>query len=60
MRDNITEIQDELIRLGVPELLAPLLISELIAIGARAAVYRRETADAVADLAVEREHRKGR
>lgn len=60
MRDNITEIIELLIIRGVSETEAPLIAAELIAIGARAAVYRRETADAVADISVEREQRKGR
>ena len=50
----ITEIIDRMVSLGVPELEAPLIAAELIQIGSRAAVYRKETIEAMAGVMVER------
>lgn len=57
MPDTVNEIVEELERYGVPSPVAVLLIAQAITIGAEAAVYRRETAERVADLQVERHQR---
>lgn len=53
MRDNITEIMEELESWGVPKPLVPLYVTSLIQIGHAGAIYRRETAEAVAKHSVE-------
>lgn len=54
MRDNISEIIEELEGYGVPKELCPLIVANLIEIGASAAVFRQETLDEIARVAAEK------
>lgn len=55
---DVTSIIEELERYGVPKGSAYLIAAQLIIIGEKAAVYQRETADALADVLVERAKRR--
>lgn len=48
MPDTINELLQELVGYGVPEPVVYAYAAELIKYGADSAVYRRETADAIA------------
>lgn len=55
---DVTSIIEELEGYGVPKGAAYMIAANLIIIGEKAAVYQRETADALADVLVERGKRR--
>lgn len=56
---DVTEIVTELEAYGVPSSRARVLVAQAIAVGVEVAIYRRETADKVAEVQIERQRRRG-